>query len=105
MPLPLRLKIRLGIVIGTLCVPILLLLITMIPGVFMFETSFFNQTTLSIDTIGGPGITQISVSFAAFSLTMTMPNPTHYSGVSGKDGRVPCNIEPTKHTGKRATRT
>jgi len=60
MSLPLRLKIRLGIVIGSLCVPILLLLITMIPGVFMFETSSFNQTTLNIDSLEGPGITQIS---------------------------------------------
>jgi hypothetical protein len=60
MPLPLRLKFRLAIVIGTLFVPILFLFITMIPGVFMFETWIINLPTLHIDSSNGPGVIHIS---------------------------------------------
>lgn len=79
MPLPLRLKIRLAIVIASLCIPILFLLVTMIPGVPMFETSFvYLPSTLHIDGVDVSGVTQISVSFATFSLTTT--NLTHIVG-------------------------
>ena len=84
--------------------PIILLGLAMVPPplIYMFETKFHNLSNLSIGDF--QGVTRITVSFVALCFTTT--NHHASSGVSGKDiWVVPCNIEPTKHTGKHATTT
>ena len=67
--LPVRLNVLSAFVlgIGSFCISVLFLGITMVPGVFMFETSFSGADLSLNNGVGNfQGLTQVSVSLLHF---------------------------------------
>ena len=80
-------------------VSIILLGVTLLPQIFIYETDFtgFNNLNIFNGDLNVSQVIEISVGFAAswFSLTTTYFLPHASSGVPGKDTwvvLVPCNI-------------